>query len=548
MKAFNRPIQRAGSRGYAWETFSFGYYILTLLLCQRDLLMKLTGPWTSGQRHRRDAPEPAQEQNNVETPHQVMLPAQEQSAAPAIIPEQGRVGMSAEQQTADDPNHSSSPEPADPVRTPQQQAGMTRGKAILLMMALFILLWQGINNGMAQFIGPQGWAYVLGSSGNSNSNLLRDAAQQTSLAAKRAAAGQHVHITPEAYIDRIIARMTLEQKLGQMMIVQFLGASYSLPISTMISQYNVGAVLLYTTNGNIVNKAQLKGLIQQMKSYSAIPLAVAIDQEGGVVNRLASLDGPRPSEAQIGATNNPLRAKAAGIQDAQDLASYGFNLNLAPVVDVNRVYNPQLYTRTYGDNPAIVTSMAGAYLQGLQQSGKVLGALKHFPGLGDVSIDPHVGVPDLRASRSDLEQIDWAPYRALIKQGLVHAVLVTHELVAAVDPTQPSTLSSKLVTGILRDELGFQGVIITDSLTMEGITAYYPEDQAAALAVEAGCDLLMGASSPEDVAAMISGIQQAMSEGKISQQRIDDSVHRILMMKYEMGLLPLPKAGISPGA
>jgi beta-N-acetylhexosaminidase len=185
--------------------------------------------------------------------------------------------------------------------------------------------------------------------------------------------------------------------------------------------------------------------------------------------------------------------------------------------------------------------MAQAYLQGLQQSGKVSGTLKHFPGLGDVGVDPHLGVPDLYRSKSDLEAIDWAPYRALIQQGNVHAIMVTHEIVHAIDSSIPSSLSHKIVTGILRNELGFQGVILTDSLTMEGITAYYTEAQAAAVAVEAGSDLLMGATTTADVASMIQGIRQAIDSGEISQQRIDDSVRRILMLKYQMGLLPIPK-------
>src|SRR5439155_8677555 len=224
----------------------------------------------------------------------------------------------------------------------------------------------------------------------------------------------------------------------------------------------------------------------------------------------------------------------------QDLAYYGINLNLAPVVDVTHVYNPQLYTSTYGNTADLVIKMATAYLQGLQKSGKVLGTLKHFPGLGDVGVDPHSGVPHLTRSLSDLERIDWAPYRTLIQQGDVHAIMVTHEIVPAVDNTIPSSLSAKLVTGVLRQKFGFDGVIMTDSLTMEGITAYYSEAQAAALAVEAGSDLLMGATTPGDVAAMIKGIKDAMSAGSISQQRIDDSVHLILMMKYAMGLLPIP--------
>ncbi len=184
--------------------------------------------------------------------------------------------------------------------------------------------------------------------------------------------------------------------------------------------------------------------------------------------------------------------------------------------------------------------MAAAYLQGLQQSGKVLGTLKHFPGLGDVAADPHNSVPYLNASRSDLEAIDWAPYRALIKQGDVYSILVTHEIVREIDDTRPSSLSYQVVTGILREELGFQGVIMTDSLTMEGVTAYYTATQAAVLAIEAGSDLLMGASTPSDVATMIAGIHQAINAGNISMQRIDDSVRRILMLKYQMGLIRIP--------
>lgn len=397
---------------------------------------------------------------------------------------------------------------------------MTRSRAVLLVALLCILVLHATEVGLAQFIGTQGWAYVLGGPTNgSDPNLLKDIETQISHHTPIAdtTVQPTMQITPQRYVDLIVQRMTLDQKLGQMMIVQFVGPAYSLDLSTMISQYGVGAVLIFAANNNIVNKAQLKGLIQQMQHNSTVPLGVAIDQEGGVVDRLVNLDGPRPSEATIGATNDPSKAMAAGVRDAQDLAYYGINLNLAPVVDVTNVYNPRLYTRTYGNNPDLVTKMAAAYLQGLQRSGKVLGTLKHFPGLGDVGVDPHSGVPHLTRSRSDLERIDWLPYRTLIRQGDVHAIMVTHEIVSAIDNTVPSSLSAKLVTGILRQELGFDGVIMTDSLTMEGITAYYTESQAAALAVEAGSDLLMGAATPSDVAAMIKGIKDAMSAGSISR-------------------------------
>ncbi len=423
-----------------------------------------------------------------------------------------------------------------------QKKGMSRSKVFFLLGLLLMLVINTTIAGYAQITGPQGWANVLGgSSTTANKNLIQVINKGLRQLTPRATGQATQKLTPQQYINLILQNMTLDQKLGQMMIVQFTGPTYGLDISAMVSQYNVGAVLIFTDNNNIVSKTQLKGLIAQMQSNSTIPLAVAIDQEGGTVDRLVNLDGPRPSATEIGATNDPAKAGAEGIQDAEDLSSYGFNLNLAPVVDVNNTYNPQLVDRTFGNNPSLVTEMAQAYLQGLQQSGKVLGTLKHFPGLGDVSTDPHIGVPVLTRSKSELETIDWAPYRALIQQGIVHAVMVTHELVQAVDNTIPSSLSYKVVTGILRDELGFQGVIMTDSLTMESITSYYPEGQAAALAVEAGDDLLMGASTPQDVATMIEGIKQAIASGAISQQRIDDSVRRILMLKYEMGLLPLPK-------
>ena len=432
--------------------------------------------------------------------------------------------------------------PTTPLKT-QQRPGITRGKAILYTSLLLIVVLNAVYAGYAQFIGPQGWAFIIGGPATTdNGNPLAIIKKELHHSPTPGATVQATpQLTPQKYINLIVQNMTLDQKLGQMMIVQFVGPTYSLDISTMISQYHVGAVLLFTVNNNISDKVQLKELIQQIQSNNSIPMIVAIDQEGGTVDRLQALDGPRPSAADIGATNDPNKATAAGIRDAQDLTSYGFNLNLAPVVDVSNVYNQQLYGRTYGNNAALVTKMAQAYLQGLQQSGKVSGTLKHFPGLGDVGVDPHSGVPDLYRSKSDLEAIDWAPYRALIQQGNVHAIMVTHEIVHAIDSSIPSSLSYKVITGILRNELGFQGVIMTDSLTMEGITAYYTEDQAAAVAVEAGSDLLMGASTPADVASMIQGIKQAINSGMISQQRIDDSVRRVLTLKYQIGLLPIPK-------
>ena len=440
------------------------------------------------------------------------------------------------------------PQPADtfiPERAPVFSnmgfpVGMSQGKAAILIALLLIVILQAMSIGPTQFLGSQGWSSVLAGSSNSQStNLLNSLAQSKSSkdAKSKGADPQHT-------VDTLISQMSLDQKIGQMMMVQFIGADYSLQLSTMISQYNVGSVLLFYANGNVVNKDQLKSLTQQIQQGSTtLPMAISIDQEGGTVDRLVQLDGPRPSEASIGATNDPEKARQAGLQDAQDLTSYGINLNLAPVVDVDNLATSEMHqdNRTYGGNPAIVSTMAAAYLKGLQQSGKVVGTLKHFPGLGYVNVDPHFGIPRLNRTKDEMEQIDWSPYRTLIQQGQVHALMVTHEIVPAIDGTRPSSLSPQLVQGILRDEMHFQGVIMTDSLTMAGITEYYTPGQAAALAVEAGSDMIMGANSPTELATMIDGIKQAISEGTISKARIDDSVRRILMMKYQMGLLSVPK-------
>ncbi|RAQ95560.1 glycoside hydrolase family 3 protein [Thermogemmatispora tikiterensis] len=425
---------------------------------------------------------------------------------------------------------------------------LSRGQAFCLLVLLLILVINASTSSLAQLLGPQGWAFMLWGPTAGSNNVLQQirSALPSATPSVHATEPSSQQLTPAAYINLILRTMTLDQKLGQMLFVQFTGPYYSLDLSTMITQENVGAVILFTANNNIISIPQLKQLTQEIQNGartagSGIPLLIAIDQEGGLVDRLRDLDGPRPSAAEIGATNDPERARAAGLQDAHDLASYGINLNLAPVVDVTSVYNPQLDTRTFGSDPGLVTRMAGAYLQGLQQSGQVFGTLKHFPGLGDVSVDPHSGLPVLTRSLAQLEANDWLPYRTLIQTGQVHAIMVTHEIVKAVDSSTPSSLSPKVITGILRQQLGFQGVVITDSLTMEGISAYYNESQAAVMAVQAGADLLMGPISAQTAASMLEALKSAVQTGTLSVQRIDESVRRILMLKYQLGLLHLPQ-------
>jgi beta-N-acetylhexosaminidase len=411
---------------------------------------------------------------------------------------------------------------------------LTRGRACWLALFLIIVILNATITGFSQFFGPQGWGSAFNTN-NANQNLLNQISNQLNPhGLTPGAKGTAIPLTPQQIANTLLQNMTLDQKIGQMLMVRFNYPTYGAALNAMLTQYHVGSVIEYA--GNIGSKSQLTELNKQIQQNAELPVIISVDQEGGTVDRLLNLDGRQPSASALGATGDPNQAYQQGLKDAQALSSYGFNLNLAPVVDVTDVYNPQLADRTYGNNPTIVSEMAGAYLRGLQQSGKVLGTIKHFPGLGDTSTDPHLGLPILARSLDKLNAVDWAPYKSLFSQHDVYSVMVTHELVKALDTSVPSSLSPKVVS-ILRNQLGFQGVIITDGLTMNALMARYTLGQSAVMAIEAGDDLLMDPASPNEVAQMIDGIKQALSSGVISQQRIDDSVRRILLFKYQMGLL-----------
>ncbi len=410
--------------------------------------------------------------------------------------------------------------------------------ALLFMLLLCVLVLNSLSNGATQFVSAQGWSYILhGPTTTKSTNLLKPVGKT------------HGTMTPQQYIATIVDGMSLDQKLGQMMMVQFTGSTDANDIQTMITQQYVGAVLLSPANGNILNASQLTELTSSMQSNSqhynsALPLSIATDQEGGAVDRLLNLDGSSPAERTIGDTNNSDKARQQGMLDAQHFSEYGLNLNLAPVVDVDTQPASELHQdlRTYSSNPNTVSAMAQAYLQGLQQSGKVVGTLKHFPGLGSVATDPHVALPVLDRSVQQIEQEDWAPYTSLISTGEVHAIMVTHELVPALDPNEPASLSSKIIQGVLRNQMHFQGVIMTDSVTMQSLDAYDNGDpnQAAVLSVGAGSDMIIGASSPNEVATIVNDLTQAINAGSIPLTQINASVQRILLMKYAMRLLPIP--------
>ena len=336
--------------------------------------------------------------------------------------------------------------------------------------------------------------------------------------------------------------MSLDEKLGQMVIVEFYGSTLNSDLIQMIQTYHVSGVLIENKNGNAQTRTQLVTLNSAMQGQTHIPLFISTDYEGGLVNELRQITGERPSEAAIGATQNPQVAYNAGYNAAQDLTSLGLNINFMPIVDVlTNPNNPGLPDRTFGSDPTLVTNMGQAYLKGLTDGG-IVGCLKHFPGLGSANLDPHLALPTMNRSLATLNAIDFVPYRTMINEGIVPMVMVTHILNPQLDPNLPTSLSPNVVTGILRNNLGFQGIIISDTLWMGGISNTYTLAQAAVLAVKAGTDLILGPRGLSDTANMLYGLHQAVMNGSISMNEIDASVTRILELKLKYHILSKQQA------
>jgi beta-N-acetylhexosaminidase len=344
-----------------------------------------------------------------------------------------------------------------------------------------------------------------------------------------------------ARVDAYLASMTLDEKLGQMFLIETLYKYYSPDVDNMVRNLHAGAMIVYDQNTDSL--AQMRDYIATVQAHAAIPLMVSADEEGGVVDRLVRFEPPRPSAQDLAATGDPHQAWLAAAKDAHDLQAVGINTDLAPVVDVRTIPNAIEYTRLFGDNVSTVDTYAGAFLQGLQQNGEIA-CLKHWPGIGSTSGDPHLTLPVITRSLQDLESTDFAAFRNLlpINPGMI---MVTHVLVPAIDPDLPATLSPKLVQGVLRGELGYDGVVMTDSLYMKGISDRYNLGEAAVLSVIAGDDLLEGAWDSASMTEMLNALKAAIAQGRISQARIDQSVRRILLLKQQYGLLPAPPL---PGA
>ena len=327
--------------------------------------------------------------------------------------------------------------------------------------------------------------------------------------------------------------MTLKEKIGQRLMTGFPGLEMTEEFRQSVREYKIGNVILFQEN--VRDRHQLKQLcrdiqdfIRQETGHSAF---IAIDQEGGIVTRLKADAVNIPGAMALGATGDPENAYVMGKLIGQELRSLGPNFNFAPSVDVNcNRKNPVIGVRSYGDDPVSVGRFGARAIQGFLEGG-VLSTAKHFPGHGDTDLDSHLALPCVDKSMEELERMELIPFRAAVEAG-VPAVMTSHILYPQIEPEHiPATMSRRIMTGILREKLGFQGIIVSDCMEMAAIRSHYGISEGTLAAFKAGVDLVEITHHPLWCAEAAVRVLEAAEAGELDMDEMDASVNRILACK-----------------
>ncbi|MCP1185502.1 beta-N-acetylhexosaminidase [Paenibacillus sp. 1781tsa1] len=333
---------------------------------------------------------------------------------------------------------------------------------------------------------------------------------------------------------RPLNELTLEQKVGQLLMCGFHGQHADEQITHLIRNYHIGGVIYFRRNVHSVDQlTRLSAELQDMAAEAgAIPLMISVDQEGGMVARIDKEGMTQvPGNMALGATGNPEYTLECAQILGRELKSIGIDMNLAPVVDVNNnPLNPVIGVRSYGEHAESVAAHGVAAITGYQSQG-IAATAKHFPGHGDTAVDSHLGMVTVPHDRNRLEQMELLPFRRAIEAG-VDAIMTAHVMFPSIEPEPiPATLSRKVLTGLLREEMGFKGIIITDCLEMHAISKPYGVAEAAIRAVEAGADLILVSHTLQDQVAAVEAIVQAVRTGRITEDIINKALERIITWK-----------------
>ncbi|WP_156520748.1 glycoside hydrolase family 3 protein [Oceanobacillus sp. Castelsardo] len=332
-------------------------------------------------------------------------------------------------------------------------------------------------------------------------------------------------------IDNLIKKMSLEEKIGQMMVVGFQSTDVDSHIKKMIETYHVGGIILY--DRNMTNPKQVKTLNQDLQtlardSSNGIPLIISVDQEGGDIVRMPDHVSNIPSQKELGKKGNEDEVYSVAKQNAKELSSMGFNVNYAPVLDLSSTDS-----RSFGEDPEQAYQFGKQVITGFADS-SVVGALKHFPGHGRSDVDPHFDSSSVDAEKGDLENTDIYPFKKMIEEvdQSNYFVMVTHFIYPAYDKKLPASVSPTIIRDLLREELGFDGIVVTDDLEMGAVAKLYSYEELGYKAVNAGADLLLVCHTLESQEKVYNGILQAVQNGKLTEEQIDQSVKRILKHKF----------------
>ncbi|WP_369035952.1 glycoside hydrolase family 3 protein [Streptomyces adonidis] len=362
----------------------------------------------------------------------------------------------------------------------------------------------------------------------------------------------------DARLRRIVAGMTLEEKVGQLFVMRVYGHSATAPdqadidanlaeigvrtAAELIARYRVGGIIYFSWAHNTRDPHQIADLSNGIQKASlglprGLPVLISTDQEHGIVARVGKPATLLPGAMALGANGSRTDARTAGSISGAELRALGIRQDYAPVADVNvNPANPVIGVRSFGADPAAVAGLVAAQVTGYQRA-SVAATAKHFPGHGDTAVDSHYGFPVIGHTREEWNAIDAPPFRAAVRAG-IDSIMTAHIMVPALDGSgDPATLSRPILTGILREELGYDGVVVTDSLGMQGVREKYGDDRVPVLALKAGVDQLL---NPPSLDIAWNAVLTAVRQGELTEARLDASILRVLRLKNRLGLLERP--------
>ncbi|WP_237771625.1 glycoside hydrolase family 3 protein [Kribbella sp. ALI-6-A] len=359
----------------------------------------------------------------------------------------------------------------------------------------------------------------------------------------------------DAQLGRVLHSMSLEEKIGQMFVLFAYGPDANTPdarntrlygVGTpaeVVAKYKPGGWIYFNARDNVQNPTQLASYSNQLQSAALktgrhVPMTIATDQEQGVVVRIGPPATQFGGNMAHGAARSTADARTAAGITGRELKAMGIRQDYAPVADVNvNALNPVIGVRSFSSDPQLVSDLTVAQVKGYQKDAGIIATAKHFPGHGDTVDDSHTALPTINHTREEWNTIDAPPFKAAIKAG-IDSIMTAHIVIPSLDPSgDPATLSKPIMTGVLRNELGFKGLIITDALEMAAVRAKYGDAEVAVRAIEAGVDQLLLPPAPD---VQFQAVVDAVKSGRISEDRIDESLFRILKLKHKSDVLRKP--------